>query len=231
MLSTLNARVPADSWVANLFTRPSTESVHADDEEFDAALSGNTALTVSGSAAWAVGGHQLSSLVSGQTDGDLTAQLWPLTPVSAPVTIQAALSFATVDGEFPLVGIGLSDGVTASDTRAMIYVQRSEGGEAEPQTQINHTDGTFTAHANAHWAVEYASESSRLYLRYIWAAANSFKAYLSPDGVSWTAFGNGAASLTMTPSHFFVSASTWASAAVGIATFDYLRVTEADLSL
>ena len=68
------------------------------------------------------------------------------------------------------------------------------------------------------------------YWRVIWSATNTFKGYFSFDGVSWTRFGGGDATVTLTPTHFFVGVSTWGDVDIGMATFEYLRVTEADLS-
>jgi hypothetical protein len=85
-----------------------------------------------------------------------------------------------------------------------------------------------TGYANAQLEVGL----SRLYLRVIWSAANTFKGQFSYDGIMWFDVSTAAWSDTLTPTHFGVTITDWSGTGGGDAHawFEYLRVTESDLS-
>lgn len=77
--------------------------------------------------------------------------------------------------------------------------------------------------------VAYSGGGARMYQRLIWTAANTWKFQWSYDGTFWMTHSSGAR--TLTPTHFGLNVSTWGGGTQRLATWDYFRVTEADLSL
>jgi hypothetical protein len=70
-----------------------------------------------------------------------------------------------------------------------------------------------------------------LYLRLVWTAANTWGFAWSPDGVSWTDYNFSTFAATMTPTHFGPWVSSWGQTVPLVASFEYVRVTESDLSV
>lgn len=67
-----------------------------------------------------------------------------------------------------------------------------------------------------------------IYLRIAWQAANQFRAAVSHDGVVWEAY-VAAITPTLTPTHAFLIVNTQGGSVSTHASFEYLRVTAADL--
>ena len=212
------------TWLHRLFQREGT--AHVDDQEFNSALADNTALTVTGTAVWTVDNGVLSVLYDQQSAEDMAAQIWALTPSAAPVTMEVCVRLLGVRQGYNMVAAGFCDGTVAGSTRSSASLYRDNGDSL----LISATNGTFTSHAAATWDETNSQIGSHLYLRYIWTAVNTFKALVSTDGVSWTDFDNTAATVSYTPTHFFVMASTWGGIQPSLATFEYIRITESDLS-
>jgi len=72
-----------------------------------------------------------------------------------------------------------------------------------------------------------------MYIRTIWTGANAFEFTFSIDGVTWFKGPVGALTPTLTPTHFAVwlSTTSFESTDQLTASFDYLRVYDADLSI
>lgn len=63
----------------------------------------------------------------------------------------------------------------------------------------------------------------RYYLRLEYDASNSFKAWVSPDGISWVQIGS-AHSNTLTPTHGGVIVTSWSGPTIGqVFTFPYIK--------
>lgn len=216
-------------WVSYLAARQSGEASHADDDFFDDDdHSSWTKLNVTGNQTVTEKHGLLSVVFDSQTSSDLGAALIALTPSSAPVTIETAMTLIGKDENYTLAGICFSDGVTATDSIAAATIINN--------TIDNMRSGTFTAAgAPGGGSVVLQPEFApyaRLYLRATWKSANTFKASVSPDGVSWTALGLGDGSVTLTPTHFGLVWSRWGGGAEpSVVSFDYVRVYESDLSV
>ena len=220
--------VPA--WIQHLVDRTvGGESVHADDDEFDDETLAGTALTVSGSATWIERLDVLSVAYEDQSAADIAARLYALTPGSAPVTIETALRVLATNDNYYTVGLLFSDGVVAASNSVFNYWDSSEPVFSLRSGTLGAlSSGTQTWDAPA----DNASLTALLYMRLIWTAANTFAAAYSNDGVSWTRFALAATlTKTLTPTHFGVGVSSWGGSVKQVCTFEYLRVTEADLSL
>lgn len=223
--------MPAGSWLANMFSRPSTETAHIDDLEFDVdSLGSSTAVTPSGTAIYEVDGHVLACEFEDQAAGDLAARMWALTPTAFPVTIQTAMGFMpnAIDGNEPtFAGIVLSNGTSNTSNLISLFLVGAD------ILRVSARSGTFED-TNTLEGEEHVARGSfgRIYLRLIWSAANTFKLQASPTGTegSWTDFGIGPMSEMLTPTHFGVAVSSWGETLPGIAAWEYLRPTELDLS-
>jgi hypothetical protein len=219
-----------DTWLDALFARPSDETVHANDQEFDGTI-GGTELTVSGTADWLQTGSRLYVEAASQTANDMAARIYSLTPTSAPVTIEAAIQIDRFPAEqFLMVGIFFSDGVTATDNVNTLFAYHQDNANAYLDILPMH--GTFTNVATAETGISDQPSLLRVtfYLRLIWSASNTFKAQYSYNNIWWNNL-DMSISDTLTPTHIGVFASTWSDAGPGQATFEYLRVTESDLSV
>lgn len=215
----------SSTWNAALFDRTEYgETLHVDDQEFNNALSGNTALTVSGTNTWTVKGSRLSSRYANQTSGDITAQLWSLTPSSSPITIEAAVGLTGTLTNDSTAGIVLTDGATATDNCVFLRTYWNTNWA------VSLARGTATSFDTTTWSTNTVDPILGLvYLRLIWKSSNTFHGMYSPDGISWMDFGHSDASFTMTPTHFGFATTTNGNAAERIAWCEYLRVTEANL--
>lgn len=215
----------ADTWLDALFTRPSDETVHADDQEFTGTI-GGTAVTPTGTATWTQGKHRLSAKFNDQTVNDIAVRLYSLTPVVAPVTIEAAVSARGAFYSFSMVGVVLTDGTgTSANAGAALYYP-----DVTPVYNVDAYHGTLTALSTNEGHVSGVGATDFMYLRLIWSASNTFQATASPDGVTWVDLSTGTWADTLTPTYFGVMVSTWGGATESFGSFEYLRVTESDLS-
>lgn len=212
------------SWLMNLFLNPDTP--HTDDQEFTDTL-GGTAVTPSGTATWSQDKSLLSVVVDGQSSADICGRMYALTPNSAPVTIEAAFTVAGDDQAYIWAGIGFSDGTATSSNAVHVgYYASTANGQFQPW------HGTFTNQSSsedAFYVNDIGPQPPRWWVRLIWSAPNTFKAYMSMDSVTWHALDT-SISDTLTPTHFGAIATTWGGNEEVFATWDYIRVYESDLS-
>lgn len=227
--------LPTDSWLANLFSRPSTESAHTDDDEFDTDTSADYTevdISAGGGQTVAIDAHVASIIhaPSSGASGDFQGILKPITSASAPITVQTVYEGHGGGGTngHGTPYVCFTDGVVAgSNLVAAAYA----GGI---DFRINY--GTLTAMDSSTTSAALMGNdlpgwTSRLYMRVIWKSANTFTAQWSVDGVGWNDFGLGNIAKTMTPTHVGVGFSNWGVAEGSNSKFDYLRLTDSDLSL
>ena len=220
------ATVP--EWIEYLAIRQADETSHTDDDFFDNASIGfTTELDVSGTSTGTESRDLLSVIADDQTTEDVAAQLKAITSASAPMTIETCLRIQRTDSDLAIAGLSFSDGVVAGSNSVRVYYYVTAG--------VLHwafTEGTYTAHTTTFDDINFgtAVPQQQLYLQLIWAAANSWKARLSIDGVTWYA-PVGAQSDTMTPDSFGVWASTWGGTTPMLASYEYFRVYDSDESV
>ncbi len=214
-----------DTRIDALYYRPSSEAVHADDQEFNGALDG-TEVHVTGTRTWKQDLGALAVRFDNVAAQDVVARVWALTPSSPPVTIDTVLNTTLRDENFHQAGILFSNGTASSSNLVLAGIHENAA------VIINR--GTFTTIENT----ELASAGMPLwsptpiYFRLVWTAANTWQMLVSPDGLLFTDFATGDQSFTMSPTHIGVYATNWnASGTPAVASWEYLRVTEADLSL
>jgi hypothetical protein len=213
--------IPYDTWFSSLFRRP--EAAHADDQEFNDALGGTT-LTVTGTGTWTQTKGVLNCVFHTQNTGDTTSNLYSLTPSTHPVTVETAYRFMGKNSTYYHVGVGFTDGVIGSSNVITAMTQYSS-------EQIGAWHGTLTNMNTSVATIISPGAGGMIYARLIWSAANTFKTLFSADGIGWTQLALANVSKTMTPTHFGPVLSSWAATPPAVATFEYLRVTESDLSL
>ena len=223
-----------DNWMSALFRRPSDETVHVDDEEFNDTISG-TAVTPSGTATWVQDRGVLSVKFQDQTPAHVAVRLYPLTPTTAPVTIETALRvYSASDAGYTMAGIIITDGNT--DTADAITIWFAPGAIASGP-KLGSKSGVALTSMSTNPITAYTFSQAHgpmpvVYLRLIWTAANTFEYAISIDGVTWSDMAVGSGSKTITPAYFGAFVSTDDNASNDcFATFEYLRVTESDLSV
>lgn len=212
-----NSTVP--DWVARLAT-PTT--VGTDDDEFnDGSIAGAwTSLLVSGSATWTEDDDVLSVVFDSQTSGDAAAQIKSINgSPSSPIEIYSIVRGMTTENHC-IAGLFFSDGTTASSNVVVGYFNFI----ASPAFAL--TQGTFTDIQNSVlWSATLTSAGvpPLVYLRFTWVSANTWRLEGSPDGVSWTVFGNSDQSDTMTPTHYGVLVSSFGGTVDKIVAFETFR--------
>jgi len=213
----------ADTWLDALFTRPSDETVHTDDQEFNGTI-GGTAQDASGTITWTQSRGILSAAYEDTSPGSSPCRLYALTPTTFPVTIETAIRTIGEDGKYPLGGICLTDGTaTSANLVGCAYVAAT--------FDASMYSGTIASSSSTTNDIVESPVSLLIYMRLIWTATNTFEATWSIDGVSWSKFATTSTSKTITPTHFgaFIGGMDTATS-VAITSFEYLRVTESDLS-
>jgi len=225
--------LPVNSWLANLFSRPSTETAHALDDEFDASSLDVawTSFAITGAVTVTQQSHRVSLRGNGQiTNPSIAGIVKPFGAISAPLSVEAAFEVLSFDTSIPGVGLGFTNG--AISTSGIAYNRIYSGGASSGYAQNGGTLANSDTTAGGAVGIQPKSHiAARLYLRAVWKAANTWKMMWSPDGISWTDFGLGTMSHTLTPTHIglFVSANGGASDV--ILSVDYIRVFETDRSL
>ena len=213
-------------WISYLVKRQSDETAHADDDFFDDGTLTGTAIAPTGTATWAEDRGLLSVKVNQVGAGDVACRLFSLTPTSPPVTVEIAMSFHMTGGD-SFMGVCFTDGVEATDEFA------GSGIEVfNTEYFLKENAGTITNFTivNNNADVIDLLNTGRIYIRCVWTATDTFENSWSPDGVTWSDHAVGSFSRTMTPTHFGVYANNVGADADCIASWDYIRVTESDLS-
>jgi hypothetical protein len=174
-------------------------------------------------AVWTEGGDSLSVVNTGtDANGELHALL-----ISVGTSLSTGDAFITClsqmgspNTNYSFSGLMLSDGTThGSGSQALaaawlgttpVYRQRVE---TRAHTLFT-TSGTATTTLDVPPGVP-------TYLRLVMTAANTWRADVSPDGVSWA---NGTTvSLTMTPTHVGLFTSTWSANVRHVTSFEFVR--------
>lgn len=222
-------------WVSYLAERQGDETPHTDDDFFGSDSSGDyTEQTVSGTGLWTIGRGVLSSVFDSQADNDLSVFMKSITSASAPMTIETRLRTWVPTIDTINAGIVFTDG-TATSSKSIIFSSAASDANYRAGililsrgslTSFIDTNTAITP-ANAGWSGSYQS----VYLRLIWKSANTWQISHSMDGNAWLNQGLGDTAFTMTPTHVGFGVSTRTHASEWAATFDYLRVYDADLSV
>jgi hypothetical protein len=222
-------QVPRNSVTDFIYRRPSDETPHAYDDEFDNGTTLDPAwveVNPSGTANWSQDKHVLSANFFSQASADMAGLVKPLDSLTAPLTITTRYDMAGSYENYQMYGLAFAAGTAVGDIvlMAMPYMGSSNN------KQLSLYGGTWNNFNNAPFTEDaiWGSPTNR-FIRLIWTAANTFKAQISPNGIDWTDYGHGAKSFTMTPTHFGFGVSRWGGGTeVSVASYDFFRVDESD---
>lgn len=216
--------VPTVSVVGRLYEASSADT--EDDEYRDASPAGTT-VTVSGAQTITVARDRLSVLVtSDMADSDINCQLIARTMSVGDIieTAWTGMSETEDTGSgFMFAGPLLTDGTTSGSNAAIALGRLRD--EARGVMQIDMRGGTLTSISGTTSSFRSMKTISHLvYQRIEYEASNTFRGYISPDGISWIDIGS--ITTTFTPTHFGVGWSTWNDTMLvdRVASFEYVRV-------
>lgn len=208
-----------------------TPTWHSLDDEFDdETLTDWTQLTASGSASWVVARNALSCVFASQEEKDLALIARDMSTLAPPVYITTTVRLAGVNENYMMAGLFFSDGVTTSNSIVWLASYQGAIDTDEMFHAVTLRDGSVTNVQTTTWDIQLAQTFSPLHLRFDWLNTNTWRAWVSADGISWLALAKTSNLVILTPSYFGLAVSTWNSAQTGgtkSATFDMFRVYEA----
>jgi hypothetical protein len=225
--STVEHRAVADDfdkqWI-DVLTIDDTETIY-DDEFDDGDQSDWSQVTPTGTATWTEARGKLSVLYTGQSSNDCAANLTPLNGLSYPLYIVTAVRSLDVHADFNIRGPLFSAGTATSSAAVwfMVYYDNSNAG----RWLFSLRSGTLTNINTIHWNVEMSyGGMGWVFMRLDWVATNLWRAWASPDGVSWSSLGQANTSATLAPDLYGVGVSTFgtSNAITRVATYDMFRV-------
>lgn len=218
------------AWMNHLARRSDTP--HADDDEFDDGTKAGawSEQVVAGSATWTEDLGVLSVKATGGATGDAATILKSIGSLTAPVTIETAIRTFTWSTDYHAHRLVFTDGTADSSN----YLGAGPASRTSGVDSYQVYSGTLT---NTDATVRVTTTQtgrtlhSVLYVRVIWKSANTWQATWSHDAVSWTEFNMADVSFTMTPTHFGLMVTNFAGTNDLMASFEYFRVYESDLSV
>jgi len=214
------------TWLDALFVRPGT--VHANDDEFVGTTIDPvwTETLITGTTVWVQGLGRLSATFDSNGNDALSTILKPLS-TTYPITIETAIQTYPMNGYFH-AGLCMSEGI-GSSAKSITVVTRHDSYDNPYLYFMEGTLGDYNSGGTQSVTPnEQPHPYGFLYLRLVWTGANTFKFLVSHDAVSWVDYFS-EESATMTPTHFGM-AVTANNSYTQMASFEYVRVTEADLS-
>ncbi len=126
-----------------------------------------------------------------------------------------------------MVGLMFADGTTASSNAFAIGIYTGAGGFT-----LAKFVGTLTNMTVTNIITDLAHHvASLMRLRLVWTASNTWAWAISSAAGPFTDFSSSTISATLTPTHFGPFVSSWSQAFQSVASFQYVRVNESDLSV
>jgi len=200
-----------------------THEGSTDDIVWDGDLAGMTTQTVSGTATWTEARGRVSVVVNGQTADDSASVLSAFTFGTGDewvVPVYGAMSMAATSGNLS-AGIVFSDGTATSSNAVFGHIQLAQTASVTVTELGVGRHGTLTDHSTAPWVSDgylAPAAGNPVFIKLKYSASNTFQLSFSPDGITYSAFGESDISKTMTPTHVGVAA--WQTEAEdGIVTF------------
>ena len=202
------------------------DSIDSNDTLWDGNdASGMTTVTVTGTDTLTEGNGMLSVRFSGTSSSDINCLLKSHT-FSTGDTFSVPIRLFSREDNFTMAGIIMTDG-TASTSNAIALLTYYQDSSSDLIQEVRH--GTLTNMGTAAAAIsDWPDRGMHIpwkHHRLEYDASNSFVWAVSPDGLSYTNWGNSAVSKTMTPTHVGVCWSKWGGSDEAIATFGHLRKT------
>lgn len=188
-------------WVAALAGTTDATNFYWDGND----LAGFTEVDITGTTVWTEAQNLVSVVVAGMTAEDANCVLIAKTFATGDtwqVPVLGVLGH-TAGTVAIRAGIIFTDGTVAASNCVGGHFQCATSGAA-PSALLVGRHGTLTNMNTAPWVSDDEMASPQLFLGYVrlkYQAANTFRLWFSPDGVSWTTLGESDISKTMTPTH------------------------------
>jgi hypothetical protein len=214
-------------WTRYLNQRMPGETPHVDDQWFRSTTVPGTEVAPAGTRTWTAGSGMLGVTLASVGPFDIVGRVFPMTPSSFPVTIETSFSFlGAASSNNAAVSLGFSDGTSDSSN-----IQGFQAYAPSRNPTVYEIEGTFTTVVFSTSTAELTSDWNRLYMRCVWTANDTVELGMSTRNAAWTNLGRPAhvRNSSLTPTHFFVGAYSTPTL-VSSVVWDYIRVTEADLS-
>ena len=194
-----------------------------DDEFDDGDHSALASVRPSGSVTWTEANGVLSAVFSGQGNADCVAKVKTISTLGIGSGVQTAVRVGAVNN-YAMAGPIFSAGGTTTDSVVWQFAYLAPTTDAYIHFDLR--SGIFSNVNVTSFSDGGLWSSGWIHMRLVWTGINSFRAWWSTDGVSWTDFGKGAFSITgiNPPTRMGVGVSSWGGATQATASFEYLRV-------
>lgn len=192
----------------------------ANDDEFDnGSFTGWTAVNDGANVPTVTETNHVASvhLPGGHAAADLAAYVKAVTP-TAGQSIETVFRGQGKAGGFHIAGLIMADGATNGAGNQVVWYYSPQEGKWALSTHTGYNaQGTFGP-KDAQLDGPYGD----MFLRLEYDAANTFKGWVSPDGVSWIDV-TGAVAYTLAPTHVGFFVTTWGSAEQFVWSFRYWK--------
>lgn len=203
------------------------ETAHASDDFFST-ITGYTEVDVTGTTTWSSTRAGATCVFAGQSSNDFSCLLKAIPAAGLPTTIETRTVATIKEANNPMYGLLFTDGTASTSNLMGVGVVGADTGV--PQLyNFSATIGTVTANLMVDTVL--STEIGNPFIRLTCISANNFGWSLSPDSENWTDFAFADLTPTLTPTHMGFFVSSWNGAGNQIASFNYLRVYDADLSV
>lgn len=206
-------------WQDVLVTRPYGDT----DDEFDDGDHSGLAKVTLGSTAWTESNGILSCLFSGQSTDETAAALESLSTIGIGSGVQTAVRLMTRE-DTANAGPIFSSGGTTTDS---VIWQHASLVPGSSELNLVLRSGTYADTSTSHFSVTMDPMiGGWIHMRLVWVSVNTFRAWWSPDGISWSDFGQGSFAIAGVnpPTRMGVGVSARGGSGDKIASFEYLRV-------
>jgi hypothetical protein len=193
------------------------------DDEFDDEDHSNLNKVNLGTANWTESNGILSCLFGGQTTNQTAASLTTLSTLGIGSAAQTAVRLMA-GANTANAGVLLSSGGTTTDSVVWQYAILTPGSST---MSLALRSGTFLSTSTLHFSTNVNHMiGGWIHMRLVWVSVNTFRAWWSPDGISWSDFGQGAHVITGVnpPTRMGLGVSARGGSGDKIASFEYLRV-------
>lgn len=223
--------LPGGSWLAAMFARPG--AVHEDDDDFnDGTIDAVwTERAATGTTEWTESLDVMSVKTWSQSGGDTSVLLKPMTGATTyPMTIETAMRVSVRNVNYLMAGIIFSEGTAGASECVVSMPYWSTSEDWQMSFRYGTLDDVNGTHANL--PMNPGSMNwPWMYQRLIWKDNSKFKYGWSVDGVTYEYMSD----LTFTtntkvPTHYGLWVSSWGTSTPSMASYEYFRVTESDLS-
>jgi hypothetical protein len=182
-------------------------------------------VTPSGTAVWTEYGGLMSCRFGSQDSNDCAGLIRTIGAWAPPIYIHTAVRTMSMNTNYHMAGLLFSDGNTTSSN--VVWVMPYTDSTNYYET-LSLRSGTFANISTSAYTVSARTGGHGwMHQRLDWVNSNTWKAWYSPDGISWHSAGQVNQSITMTPTHFGVGVSSWGDTSVArIASFEFVRAYE-----